>query len=234
MKNIMLLEKGENEYMLIFSENNKKDNLELPAKFENKINKNNQFHLINNIYPEIKLLSYSCPKILLKNLNSCYNNYEGFQIFSLKDETLIGVLEGPPDTPYENGYFLFKIIFSKYFPLRSPSFFFISVIFHPNISEDGYVSIDILQNNWSPALQHLSAMIYSIQSLLDDPNPDECLNENAAKLYKENKMIYNQTVREYTSRFANYKKFQEDLKNLNLKFETIKKGEKITLKELEN
>ena len=72
-------------------------------------------------------------------------------------------------------------------------------------------------------------MIYSILLLLDDPNPDECLNENAAKLYKENKMNYNQTVREYTSRFANYKKFQEDLKKLNLKFRTIKNGEKISI-----
>jgi hypothetical protein len=65
---------------------------------------------------------------------------------------------------------------------------------------------------------------------LDEPNPDECLNENATKLYKENKMAYNQTVREYTSRFENYKKYQEDLKQLNLKFKTIKNGEKIILK----
>ena len=65
---------------------------------------------------------------------------------------------------------------------------------------------------------------------LDEPNPDKCLNENAAKLYKENKMAYNQTVREYTSRFENYKKYQEDLKQLNLKFKTIKNGEKIILK----
>ena len=235
MKNIMILEKGENEYIFIYSDYNKKDNSEIPTNFENniKLNKNNQFHLTNNINPEINK-GINNQHLYLKILNACLN-YEGFQIYSLKDDTLIGVLEGPPDTPYENGYFLFKIIFPDDFPIKPPKFIFISVIFHPNISEDGFVSIDIFQKDWTPALINLNLLIYSTQSLLDDPNPDEFLNEKAAKLYKENKSAYNQTVREYTSRFANYKKFQEDLQKLNLKFKTIKSGsEKIVLKEEEN
>ena len=32
-----------------------------------------------------------------------------------------------------------------------------------------------------------SKIIYSVQSLLDDPNVDLFINKNAAKLYKENK-----------------------------------------------
>ena len=213
MKNIIILEKGNNEYIFIYSDYNKKDNLEMPIKFDNNLKLNSKFHLINNIIPELKIALHK--ELFFKRLRSCLN-YEGFQILDMKDDFLIGVLEGPPDTPYENGYFLFKIIFTKDFPLKSPRFIFISVIFHPNISENGFVSIDIFEKDWSPAISNFPTMIYSIQSLLDDPNPDDFINEKAAKLYKENKIIYNQTVREYTFQFANYSKFQEDCKKLNL------------------
>jgi hypothetical protein len=51
------------------------------------------------------------------------------------------------------------------------------------------------------------------------------LNEEAAKLYKEDKKTYDKTVREYTSVFANYSKFLEDVKNLGLKIDTVKDNE---------
>ena len=88
------------------------------------------------------------------------------------------------------------------------------------------VSADIFSNHWSTALWTFRLTIYSIQSLLDDPNPDDFLNEAAAKLYKEDRKTYDKTVREYTSVFANYSKFLEDVKKLNLKIETVKDGEK--------
>ena len=82
--------------------------------------------------------------------------------------------------------------------------------------------MDILLDQWSPALCSFSSIIYSIQSLLDGPNPDIFLNEKAAKLFKEDRKIYDKTVREYTSVFANYSKFLEDVKNLGLKIDTVK------------
>ena len=80
-------------------------------------------------------------------------------------------------------------------------------------------------NGWSPALLKFRLIIYSIQSLLDDPNPDIFLNEKAAKLFKDDRKIYDKTVREYTSVFANYSKYLTDVNNLNLKMETVKEGE---------
>ena len=118
------------------------------------------------------------------------------------------------------------MIFPRGYPFKPPRFILFTQIFHPNISENGYVSIDILQNLWTP-LYFFHQIILSIQSLLDDPNPDDFLNEMAAKLYKENKIVYEQTVRKYTSQFANYSKFQEDCKKLNIKKKTIKEGETI-------
>jgi ubiquitin-conjugating enzyme E2 D/E len=39
-----------------------------------------------------------------------------------------------------------------------------------NISEKGNVCIDILKNNWSPALS-IFKVVLSLSSLLTDPNP---------------------------------------------------------------
>lgn len=46
----------------------------------------------------------------------------------------------------------------------------ISRIYHMNISERGNVCIDILKNNWSPALS-IFKVVLSLSSLLTDPNP---------------------------------------------------------------
>ncbi len=88
-------------------------------------------------------------KNYLALFKDCFN-FEGFRIFSLKDSKLIGVLEWPLNTFYENGYFLFQIYYPSDFPFKPPKFIFITRIFHPNISAMGITSIDILRDHWSP------------------------------------------------------------------------------------
>ena len=61
--------------------------------------------------------------------------------------------------------------------------------------------------------------VYSVQSLLDDPNADVFVNKEAAKLYKENKDAYENTVKEWTFKYANFDKVKNDLKKLNFKME---------------
>ena len=67
--------------------------------------------------------------------------------------------------------------------------------------------------------------------MLDDPNPDDFINEVAAKLYKKDRNLFNETVRYHTSKFANYSKFLEDLTNLNINYEIIKDEEQLKYKE---
>ena len=55
--------------------------------------------------------------------------YEGFQIYGLIDEKLIGVMEGPPNTLYEKGFFLFEIIIDKNYPFGGGSKFFLKLKF---------------------------------------------------------------------------------------------------------
>ena len=151
-----------------------------------------------------------------------YVNFEGFQLYRFKSNRLIGAIEGPPKTFYENGFFLFEMIFPSDYFFKPPKFKFITTIFHPNISEiDGLVSVDILQDQWSPALCVPEKIILSIQSLLDDPNPDQYLNADAAKLFKEDIAKYENVVRLYTSQLATYDNLQKLLSNFDLTIEYI-------------
>ncbi len=108
----MILEKDENEYILIYSFYNDNSNLSV-----NKINNIEKFHIVSNIIPEIDISS-NFPKIpksmMIKTLvNSCNQPEYGYQIFSFIGQTVIGVMEGPPNPPYENGSFLFKFCINE-------------------------------------------------------------------------------------------------------------------------
>ena len=164
------MKEKKSEYIFIYSNNNEKSNIKIKIEYDKKIFQIFKFHLVNNTIPivNLRILPEHVKKCFRNNLLDSFGN-KGFQIFTLKNNSLIGVLEGPPETSFENGYFLFKILFPNDYNFSPPKFVFITEIFHPNISENGFVSVDILHDQWTPALSGLRTIIYSIQSLLDDP-----------------------------------------------------------------
>uniref|UniRef100_A0A8C2FNN1 E2 ubiquitin-conjugating enzyme n=1 Tax=Cyprinus carpio TaxID=7962 RepID=A0A8C2FNN1_CYPCA len=91
------------------------------------------------------------------------------------------------------GTFKLTVEFTEEYPNKPPTVRFISKMFHPNVYADGSICLDILQNRWSPTYD-VSSILTSIQSLLDEPNPNSPANSQAAQLYQENKREYEKRV----------------------------------------
>lgn len=111
------------------------------------------------------------------------------------------ILFGPKDTVYENGKFHININFPNDYPYNPPLVLFKTRIYHPNINENGNICIDILKEEWSPILT-INKIIYSLSSLLSEPNPDDPLVEVIANEILNNKTQFEYKAREYTKVYA--------------------------------
>ena len=112
-----------------------------------------------------------------------------------------GVIYGPNDSPYQGGFFKLRIQFPVDYPFKPPHVQFLTKIYHPNVNASGLICLDILKQQWSPALT-IGKVLLSITSLLTDPNPDDPFVPEIAHLYKTNRASYEANAREWTLRYA--------------------------------
>lgn len=108
---------------------------------------------------------------------------------------------GPKDSPYEGGCFSLRLEFPVNYPFRPPKVVFVTKVFHPNINSQGGICLDILKDQWSPALS-VAKVLLSISSLLTDANPKDPLVPDIARLYVEDRAEFDRTAREWTQRYA--------------------------------
>ncbi|KAJ2001608.1 Ubiquitin-conjugating enzyme E2 4 [Coemansia thaxteri] len=128
--------------------------------------------------------------------SSCSAGPIGDEIFHWQ-ATIIG----PESSPFSGGIFFLSIHFPTDYPFKPPKVNFTTRIYHPNINSNGSICLDILRDQWSPALT-ISKVLLSICSMLTDPNPDDPLVPEIAHIYKTDRERYDSTAREWTRKFA--------------------------------
>ncbi|KAK4767126.1 hypothetical protein SAY86_014876 [Trapa natans] len=141
-----------------------------------------------------------------KELQECRKDFEasGIKVTPRGDSLsrLVGTIPGPIDTPYEGGTFHLDITLPDAYPFYPPKMQFTTKVWHPNISsQSGAICLDILKDQWSPALTLKTALI-SVQALLSVPEPNDPQDAVVAQQYHKDYQTFFSTARYWTEAFA--------------------------------
>jgi ubiquitin-conjugating enzyme E2 I len=80
--------------------------------------------------------------------------------------------------------------FREDYPATAPACQFSPAIFHPNVFQSGNIGLSLLDENmhWHPSLTTKQVLV-GIQTLLDSPNAEDPAQEEAAKLYIDDRQV---------------------------------------------
>ncbi|KAI9091534.1 putative ubiquitin carrier protein E2 [Phlyctochytrium arcticum] len=146
-------------------------------------------------------ISPSAIRRLSKELGELTTNApEGIKII-VNPENILDVqawIQGPEDTPFQGGCFRVRLVLSSDFPNTPPKGFFLTKIFHPNVSKSGEICVNVLKKDWKKeyGIRHI---FLTIKCLLIDPNPESALNEEAGRLLLEDYVSYAKHAKLMTS-----------------------------------
>ena len=126
-----------------------------------------------------------------------------------------GRIKGPIDTCYAGGIFDVDIIIPDDYPFKPPKMKFDTKIWQPNISSvTGAICLDILKNEWTPALTIRTALI-SLQALMCEPVPDDPQDAVVAKQYMSDIKLFNETAKHWVEEYANPERnFEKKIKEI--------------------
>ena len=71
----------------------------------------------------------------------------------------------------------------------------------PNVTAEGGICLDILKDAWTPQY-FLDSVLVSIRMLLEEPNPDDSLEPDIAKQFKDDKAAFEKTAKEWVEKYA--------------------------------
>eukprot|EP00236_Picocystis_salinarum_P005309 CAMPEP_0113925870 /NCGR_PEP_ID=MMETSP1159-20121227/3445_1 /TAXON_ID=88271 /ORGANISM="Picocystis salinarum" /LENGTH=182 /DNA_ID=CAMNT_0000926211 /DNA_START=168 /DNA_END=716 /DNA_ORIENTATION=- /assembly_acc=CAM_ASM_000767 len=100
----------------------------------------------------------------------------------------------PDEGYYRGGNFVFSFAVPSVYPHEAPKVKCLTKVYHPNIDLEGNVCLNILREDWKPVLS-INSIVYGLQYLFLDPNPEDPLNQDAAKVLRDNPRTFEINVR---------------------------------------
>ena len=135
-------------------------------------------------------------------------------------------LLGAKDTPYANGIFFIKLQFPHDYPHSRPEIYFLTPIYHMNVSRNsGKVAVNFIYA-WNPnrSVREILTKLYSIFYLV---NPESPYQREMADEYMKDKNLYEFNAKKYTDQYAKFKSFEDNKNNNeNIRLNFIINGER--------
>jgi len=99
----------------------------------------------------------------------------------------------PDEGFYKGGKFSFCFKVGPSYPHEPPKVKCETKVYHPNIDLEGNVCLNILREDWKPVLT-INSIVYGLQFLFLEPNPEDPLNKEAADMLQSNRRQFEQNV----------------------------------------
>lgn len=99
----------------------------------------------------------------------------------------------PDEGFYRGGRFVFSFKVGQSYPHEAPKVKCETAVYHPNIDMEGNVCLNILREDWKPVLT-INSVVYGLQYLFLEPNPEDPLNKEAAEVLQSNRSQFEQNV----------------------------------------
>ena len=117
---------------------------------------------------------------------------------------LLGVIRGPPDTPFHGGIFFVRMYIATEganpYPNKPIICQFLTKVYHPNIDENGRL-YGFLESDWTPIFD-LTSVLLTLSALLSTPAPEDAIREIVGAQYTHDRDRYNQIAAAYTTLYA--------------------------------
>eukprot|EP00917_Polyrhabdina_sp_WS-2016_P012386 GHVP01027231.1.p1 GENE.GHVP01027231.1~~GHVP01027231.1.p1 ORF type:complete len:244 (+),score=51.78 GHVP01027231.1:872-1603(+) len=141
-------------------------------------------------------MSQATPRNTSELSEEVLNNFET-PMYAMEMETWKRFIIGPKSSPYEDRKYKIGLTIPLEYPEAPPTVQFIDRIWHPNVEgETGEISMDILRDKWDRNFT-IRRVVQCIQMLLEKPQDDYVLNEEACELYKESRDKFKEKALEF-------------------------------------